>query len=50
MKTSWQSESGGLICRWSDLLQSDQSTSPVIRGGDRSLRELGAADAGFRRT
>ena len=30
MKTSWQSESGGLVCRWSDLLESDQSTSPVV--------------------
>ena len=31
MKTSWQSESGDLVCRWSDLLESDQSTSPVVR-------------------
>ncbi len=31
MKTSWQSESGGFVRRWSDLLESDQSTSPVVR-------------------
>ena len=31
MKILWQSESGGLVCRWSDLLESDQSTSPVAR-------------------
>jgi hypothetical protein len=28
MKTSWQSESGGLICRWSGLLD-DESNSPI---------------------
>ena len=29
MKTSWQSESGGLVCRWSGLLSDDQSNSPI---------------------
>jgi hypothetical protein len=28
MKTSWQSESGGLVCRWSALLD-DESNSPI---------------------
>ena len=29
MKTSWQAESGGLTCRWSDILEGDTSDSPT---------------------
>jgi hypothetical protein len=29
MKASWQSESGGLLCRWSDLLEGDRSKSSI---------------------
>jgi hypothetical protein len=29
MKTSWQVESGGLECRWSGLLDRNQSNSPL---------------------
>jgi hypothetical protein len=29
MKASWQSESGGLLCQWSDLLEGDRSKSPI---------------------
>jgi hypothetical protein len=29
MKTLWQSESGGLICRWFDLLEGDRSDVPI---------------------
>jgi hypothetical protein len=31
MKTAWQDQSGCLVCRWSDLPESDESTAPVVR-------------------
>ena len=36
MKTSWQGESGGLTCRWSDLLESDQSSSTLSQDASAS--------------
>jgi len=32
MKTSWQSDSDGLVCLWSVLLDDDQPHSPITLG------------------